>query len=179
MSDSRYRFVVQNEVPYGLGAFVDIYPLDGLGNDYELACKQMKILRKYPRLMFLSTRKRLQFNFAKGNCYKIKKSIAYCYAKMKGKTYFKNKIQSLIDKDCFYDSSYVGCAVWGAGSRIHVFDKKKIGDLIPCQFEDMCFNVYKGWDYMLQEWYGNYMQYPPEKERVPRHLYDAYRVTPI
>jgi lipopolysaccharide cholinephosphotransferase len=30
ISDDRYRIVMANEKPYGMGAFIDIYPFDGL-----------------------------------------------------------------------------------------------------------------------------------------------------
>ena len=35
--DSRYEIETENEKDCGMGAFVDIYPLDGLGNDYHEA----------------------------------------------------------------------------------------------------------------------------------------------
>ena len=32
ISDSRYALEVDNEEDYGIGLFVDVYPLDGVGN---------------------------------------------------------------------------------------------------------------------------------------------------
>lgn len=32
ISDSRYKLDVDNEDDYGIGLFVDVYPLDGVGN---------------------------------------------------------------------------------------------------------------------------------------------------
>ena len=41
ISDDRYRIVMANEKPYGMGVFIDIYPFDGLGNTEEEALKYL------------------------------------------------------------------------------------------------------------------------------------------
>lgn len=175
MSDDRYVLDVVNEKPFGLGVFVDIYPLDGLGNDYELAYQKMKKIRKYPRLLYLSTRRYYHFGITKGWKKRLLKIGAFCYAKLRGKEYFKNKILSLVDTNCYDESRYVGCAVWGAGDKVYVFDKKKMGKLIFVDFEGGKYRSYEGWDYLLTEWFGDYMQLPSEKDRVPHHMYKAYK----
>lgn len=174
MSDDRYTLDVVNEKPFGLGVFVDIYPLDGLGNDYEAAYKKMSRLRKYPRLMYLSTRKHYHFGITKGWKKRILKIGAFCYAKLMGKKYFAEKIMSMVDTKCYNESRYVGCAVWGAGDKVYVFDKEKMGKLIWVDFEGAKYKSYEGWDYLLKEWFGNYMQLPPVEDQVPHHLYKAY-----
>ena len=39
ISDDRYTICMENEEPYGMGIFVDIYPYDGLGNTKKEAIK--------------------------------------------------------------------------------------------------------------------------------------------
>ena len=175
ISDDRYVLDVVNEKPYGLGIFVDIYPFDGLGNDYRTAYQLMAKLRKYPRLMYLSTRKHYHFGITHGWIKRLLKIGAFCYAKLRGKNFFMNKMMSMVDTHCYDKSRFVGCAVWGAGSKVFVFDKQKLGKLVFVDFEGKKFRSYEGWDYLLTEWFGNYMQLPPEKDRVPHHLYKAYR----
>ena len=41
MSDQRYKIDFENEKDYGIGLFVDIYPLDGVGNDFAKAQHSM------------------------------------------------------------------------------------------------------------------------------------------
>lgn len=175
MSDDRYMLDVVNEKPFGLGVFVDIYPLDGLGNDFDAAYKQMSKLRKYPRLMYLSTRKYYHFGITKGWKKRIMKIGAFVYAKLMGKNYFVKKINSMVDFNSYENSRYVGCAVWGAGDKVYVFDKEKMGKLGWVDFEGAKYRSYEGWDYLLKEWFGDYMQLPPEEDRVPHHLYKAYK----
>lgn len=174
MSDCRYYLDVTNERDYGLGIFVDIYPLDGLGNDYDAACQLMAKIRKYPRLMFLSTRQYYHFGTTQGWKKRLLKVGAFCYARLRGKEYFRNKIMSMVDTHCYDISRYVGCAVWGAGDKVFVFDKEKMGKLIFVDFEGGKYRSYAGWDYLLTEWFGDYMQLPPERDRVPHHLYKTY-----
>lgn len=175
MSDDRYVLDVVNEKKFGLGVFVDIYPLDGLGCDFETAYQKMAVLRKYPRLMYLSTRRYYHFGITKGWKKRILKLFAFTYAKIMGKNYFAKKINSLVDFSCYNSSKYVGCAVWGAGDKVYVFDKEKMGELIWVDFEGGKYRSYEGYDYLLKEWFGDYMQLPPEEDRVPHHLYRAYK----
>ena len=55
--DDRYVIDTKNEKPCGMGVFVDIYVLDGTGDTFEEAWSYADRMCKYPRLIFLSTRK--------------------------------------------------------------------------------------------------------------------------
>ena len=53
--------------------------------------------------------------------------------------------------------------------------KDWIETVIKEQFEDGQFNVSSFYDEMLTQLYGDYMQLPPEEDRVYHHLYLAYK----
>jgi lipopolysaccharide cholinephosphotransferase len=42
-------------------------------------------------------------------------------------------------------------------------------EVIDAPFEDTTLMIPKGWDPVLKEIYGNYMQLPPEEQRIPTH----------
>ena len=42
-------------------------------------------------------------------------------------------------------------------------------EVIDAPFEDTTLMIPKGWDPVLKEVYGDYMQLPPEEKRVPTH----------
>ena len=64
---------MENEEEYGIGLFVDIYPMDGIGNT-EIECKKRKRkASKYSSLCFLSTRKHYKIDFTKGKKLFIKR----------------------------------------------------------------------------------------------------------
>lgn len=175
MSDDRYRIEVQNENDFGMGIFVDIYPLDGLGNDYSKALKLMKKIRKYPRLLFMSTRKHFAFGTTKGWKKRILKLPLFIYSKLMGKEYFVDKILSMVDTTCYEDSKYMGCAVWGSGDVLRFIEKKQLGKLVRADFEDGKFLIPENYDLLLSIEFGDYMQLPPEKDRIYHHLYKAYK----
>ena len=43
------------------------------------------------------------------------------------------------------------------------------------EFEDGVYKVPKEYDKILTQCYENYMNLPPEKERISHHRYKAYR----
>lgn len=47
-------------------------------------------------------------------------------------------------------------------------------ELILADFEDHRFFIPKGYDEVLSNLYGNYMEFPPESARVTHHLSDVY-----
>lgn len=173
--DDRYLIDVCNEKPCGMGVFIDIYVLDGMGNSYEEAWKFAKKTCKYPRLIFLSTRKHYHFGMTKGVLKRIAKIPAFYFAKMMGKAYFTNKLLSMIDFNSYESNQYVGCATWIERPKDAVINKKDVDEFLLMDFERYQFKVPKAYDKLLRQWYGNYMQLPPEKDRVYHHLYTAYK----
>ena len=88
LSDSRYILDVHNEKDYGLGLFVDIYPLDGAGNTEEEYTKIKKSSSPYASLCYLSTRKSVKRENTKSLLKYYIKYPAFLVAKIFGKDYF-------------------------------------------------------------------------------------------
>ena len=174
ISDDRYRLKVANEKEYGMGIFIDIYVLDGIGNTAEDAYRLLKKTCKYPRLIFLSTRNHYHFGTTKGFLKRLIKFPVFFYAKLMGKKYFVNKLLCLIDKDTYDKSLYVACPIWDNrptwGMRKSIID-----NLIKVPFEDHFFYAPKDYDSFLNIFYGNYMELPPAKDRIYHHIYKAYK----
>ena len=164
-----------NEKPCGMGVFIDIYIMDGVGNTYEEAWKYAKKMCKYPRLIFLATRRYYHFGMTKGCLKRVLKFFVFIYAKLKGKNYFEKKMMSYIAKDSYNEKEYVGCVSWCERPKYSVIKKSEIEDLIDFQFGKYKFKGPREYDKYLRMWYGDYMQLPPEKDRIYHHMYKAYR----
>ena len=178
ITNTDYYLDVNNENDYGLGTFVDIYVVDGLGNKKEDAATVIKNTMDYPSLIFLSTRKRFSFGMTKGKLKKFKKIFVYLYAKIMGKMYFAHRLNEKLRRLDYTNSSYVGIAAWGERPKdpqTKVMKKEWIEDTFLTDFEQQKFRISKYYDEILKLNYGNYMQLPPEKDRVPHHLYKAYK----
>ena len=61
----------------------------------------------------------------------------------------------------------------------HPVPKSLFDDIIDWTFENRTYKGFKQADIYLTNTFGNYMQLPPEKDRVPRHKYIQYWKTDI
>lgn len=171
ISNSDYWLNTQNEKQCGMGIFIDIYPLDGLGNDLEKAEKKMAKAKGISSLAYLSTRKYLSFSGTKSWKRKIIKPFAFTFAKIMGKAFFEKRLLSMAYSYEYDKSEFVGCVVW----EREVFRRADIDNMILHDFEENQFWIPKQYHQILTGFYGDYMQLPPEEEREPHHLYYAYK----
>ena len=178
ITDTRYYLDVINENKYGLGTFIDIYVVDGIGNTEDEGVKTIIDTMDYPSLIFLATRKYYHFGATKGGIKKMMKFFVFVYAHIMGKKYFTNRLNEKLSKLDYKNSKYVGIAAWGERPRNpskKVMKKEWIEETIVVDFENYHFRISKYFDELLRHYYGDYMQIPKEKDRKPHHLYKAYR----
>lgn len=174
--DTRTYIEVTNEDPYGMGIFVDVCAMDGLGNNWDEACEIMSKSKKLCSSMFLATRNKFHIGLTKGLKKKILKFPAYMLTHLLGKEFFIRKMQNLVVARDYENSEYVGCLVWSTyRPQKEVMKKEWIESVIIGKFEDGRFNVSSFYEEMLTQLYGDYMQLPPEENRVYHHLYLAYK----
>lgn len=176
ISNSDYIIETENEKTYGLGLFIDIYPLDGLGNTLREAERRKAKGCRLASLCFLSTR----LKFTKGNTKSFVKTIvkfpAFYISKIIGKKYFSKKLHNLSKIQKYDNSVYVGCVVWAADDgHKGVFKREWLGKGRLHEFEGLSFNIPNDFDSILKKLYGDYMTPPPERECVGHHFYKAYR----
>ena len=176
ISDSRYALDVDNEEDYGIGLFVDVYPLDGVGNSKAEYSALKNKSSRYASMCFLSTRKSVKRENTKSNLKYIIKFPAFIVAKMLGKGFFMKRLYRIADK-CDYDNSkYIGCIIWASDDGLRgIFPKEWFNELIDVEFEGYMFKVPKEYDKVLTHGYGKYMELPPKSEQIAHHYYDAYK----
>ena len=67
------------------------------------------------------------------------------------------------------------CIWYGATYKwFRYFPKELFDECIDVDFETIKTKIIKGYDKFMRQTYGDYMQFPPESERVPKHNYKAY-----
>ena len=175
ISDNRYILDVDNEKNYGLGLFVDIYPMDGVGNSEEEYTSRKNLASKYSSLCFLSTREHFEFGTTKGLKKKIIKIPAYIYAKIRGKKYFLEKLECMSAAKKYDEEQYVGCLVWGTDGVKAVFPREWFESSIGLEFEGMVFQAPIKYHDVLKRLYGDYMKIPPKEKQIGHHFYRAYK----
>ncbi len=173
ISDDRYKVVFEHEpVDYGLGVFVDLYPFDGWSNRKEETPAYFRARKYMLKNFFLS----VYDHFPAGNGAKWKlplKWILYRRARRIGTHGFIIRMDEAAKKYSIEDYAYVGNLNWAQDDR----EGTEKANLIPIRhpFEDTELSIPQGYDRILRDYYGNYMQYPPEEERCGHHSYKAYR----
>lgn len=175
ISDDRYKIIMENEKPYGMGVFIDIYPYDGLGNKKDEAIKYGLKGDRLSSLCYQATRDHFAIETTNSFIRKIAKFPVYMYAKIRGKEYFQNKLEKLARKKDYDDSNYVGCVVWLSWGEKDIFPRKWFDETVIMQFDKYEFRVPKEYDKVLRHEYGDYMKLPPEKDRIGHHFFKVYR----
>lgn len=178
ISDDRYIIEAENEKAIGMGVFIDIYPLDGMGNSLEEAVHYGKRTDRLSSLCFQASRKHFAIENTKTFARIALKLPVFIVAKIIGKDYFMDKIEKYTGKYSYEDSEWVGDVVWlngGPRGYDEIIKKEWINEFVMMPFEKYEFKVPKMYHEALTHTYGDYMQLPPENERVGHHFYKAYR----
>ena len=179
VSDQRYHLIFDNEVDYGIGLFMDVYPLDGVGNDKDTAIKLTRKTKRLASLCFLTSRKKYATDNTDSKLKMIIKFPAYLWARLMGSQHYINRINTLTQTFSYKDSKYVACAAWPSGKKYgrerDVFEKRVFDTTEMVRFEDGEFPVPIGYDEFLSTTYGDYMTPPDEAGKKTHHTYTAYR----
>ncbi len=169
-SDSRYEIKYNIAKDYGLGLFVDIYPLDGYRNDR----KQKKKIAKYRRCVGICGLK----EYVKSNNF-FKNIIKYPYCKYVLKKYKMSdllfKMDKIAQKYDYKKEEEVQCVEWNDNKT--VFKKEWIMNQEDSflDFNGIMFRVPYDYHEVLKAEYGNYMELPPKEQQVGHHYYSAYK----
>ena len=167
VSDSRYKINYDNAKEYGLGLFVDIYPLDGYNpND----TKYNKKLLRLNSVIYVAGLKRM--TKARNFLRNIPKFIIFIYTRFVSINRLLKKVDKLAQKYSYEDSEYVKPLVI---KTLKPLAKKDIKELIEVDYEQYKYAIPKEYDAILKDTYGDYMELPPEEERVGHHFYKAYK----
>lgn len=147
---------------YHKGIFIDIFPLDRVAKTPS----KIAVQKLYAMLTMLFYRK-----YAPPTEKGLKKYISEFFLKIVPKSkyenarkYFENKYLFLSgDVDCSWlsNSTYRDLSIY--------YDSDMMDDYTFLQFEGRNFMSVSKWNHALKMKYGDYMQLPPEEDRVWKH----------
>ncbi len=174
ISDDRYVIEMENEKPYGMGVFIDIYPYDGLGKTKEEAVKFGLKGDRLSSLCYQASRTHFAMETTASPLRKLLKLPVYLLARLCGKDFFQRRLEKLARVKDYDTSEYVGCVIWLSWGEKDIFPRKWFDETILMPFGAYRFRVPKEYDAVLRHEYGDYMQLPPEKDRIGHHFYKVY-----
>ena len=161
------RIVIDSKSIEDRNLWIDIFPIDGYPDSYEESLKMSKKLNFYKGIMYLQN---TQFKSIIKEKKKISNRIIKCALKpiacIIPARHISKKIIDICTKYKYADSVYVGGAVWGYGISERIEKNKFCTSAVKMKFEDEEFSVPFGYELYLKSIYGDYMELPPEENRI-------------
>lgn len=155
-----------------IGVNIDIFPMDEFpGDTYKLN----RITREVGFLRSLLLFKTLIWNQSRP----LIKNLAL----IAGRTMLlpidrKALLKTISDKSQKYNNdpkctkvAVMAVLIYG---KKEIFDKKDFEGVVKLEFEGDLYSAPSGYDHILRQVYGDYMQLPPEEARVSTHDYEVF-----
>ena len=154
-----------------LGVYIDLFPLDNMSDDYEVAkkfynqvdrLKKKLMIRNY---IWLDQRPLYQNLIIKG-------AKAIVHGKRETMLEQIDRKSRTFQSNTF--SKYVGVVCSGTYGYKEIMESEWYREAMRMPFEDMEVSVPVGYDKILRQMYGDYMEWPPLEKRVSRHTYEVW-----
>lgn len=168
--------VVDKELLKPQYLWIDVFPFDYIDAGWQFT--MINFMRKILYFKRCSENE-LTFDTRNGSFLKrLKDNILLLITKIVSIKYINNKIDKLCIEcnNKFKNSKYMADLSWGRLDNKKFVPATLFDDLIDYKFEGITVKGFKDYDTYLNCIYGNYMELPPEDQRV-NHGVKAWRVT--
>lgn len=176
MKDTYVRTETYPWSTFKTGVWIDVFPLDGMPADTELAQQHTRLAND----IFGKTN-RARGIMAALNARGKESKFVYCLKTVGWRIilpYYKqwNRLITICKKYDFEQSDYYSNIAFG-GYGIKEYCKKDVlNEYVLHTFEQYEFYIMSGYDYALRSKYGDYMTPPPPEKQVALHGYDYYKL---
>jgi len=156
-----------SQISYGV--FIDVFPIDEVDGTIEEILKKCNNYRVWLHAyMACNSRLCLKTLFNRGP-HNLSSSVGHIFARVFLQP-FKKCIERRIlklERTIFHGDML--CSPFGAYKKGEVFEKSWFISHSKCKFEDSYIYLPNGYHEYLTNMFGNYMQLPPEDDRVSNH----------
>lgn len=150
-----------------LGAFVDVFVIDYLSDDYNEALKRVrKIKLLYYLIKGRMISDREDRSFLKKNIIQIMRIVSsfFNYEKI------LRRIDAIANSHCIY-AKYCGAISGLVYGEKEILDSDWLSNCIDLDFEGRKYPCPEQYDKILHHYYGDYMKLPPKEQRVRHHSF--------
>ncbi len=155
------------------GLWIDIFPLDGVDTDETSFIDNLKRLKPIATKIAMMRTSNQGFWETKTLRRKFTWIIKKLYTFGCSLLDMKNNYIQMISSRKFETSEFVGqLACFDSYTHKECHPKEDYEKYVDVEFEGVAFKAMGGYDRVLRRYYSDYMQLPPEKDRIPRQ--DAY-----
>ncbi len=156
-----------------IGVYIDIFPIDGLGDTYKKAVKAFKSTKFKRELLVAAQWKRYLKSKTHPWYYEPIRFAFFLIGRMVNKQKLFKSILKVYSKIDFNSVKFAG-AVGGSYREKEILPQEVFTDYIDLPFEGIKFKAIAQYDTYLSSIYGDYVQLPPEEKRVSHHTFQAY-----
>ena len=156
-----------------MGLFVDIFPIDGLGDSYDEALSALNKTRFKRELLVAANWKKFFRSKTRAIYFEPIRFAFFCMSRVSSFKKLIRKIESKYERNAFDKKSFVGC-VCGSYRNKEIVEQNVFSEYVDLPFEDAMFKCPKNYDRYLSSIYGDYMKLPPENKRITHHSFTAY-----
>lgn len=155
-----------------MGVYVDIFPIDGLGNK-EDAKKHFRV-RRFEREL-LVTRNWKKFFRSKTHAWYIEpiRFSFWLMSRFISTSKLVHRVESYYEQFPLEDSEYAA-VVCGSYREKEILPTEILNTFAEVEFEGSRFMAFREYDAYLKSIYGDYMKLPPKEKQVTHHMFKAY-----
>lgn len=166
--------IVDTPLPWSsreVGIWVDIFPVDGTCDTVEEHEKRVDCLKKYWQKSVYFRRGGAKFHHFHwmGKMTLLVKKILFLNGYLS--SFYIHRLNKKVQEIKWETSSFWGQLVSFDGASAEFLPMSLWKQIIPVRFEDKEYFVCSGYSEILTCQYGDYMQLPPESERIPKGSY--------
>ncbi|MDO4811213.1 MAG: LicD family protein [Eubacteriales bacterium] len=155
------------------GVYIDIFPIDGLGDTHAAAKAYLQKCRFDIELLVAYAWQKFRPSKTRAWYYEPIRFGFFALSRMID----PHKVICRIEQHALqvdFDSASLCGSYGGVYRSREILPAKVYSELCDIPFEGQSFKAMKDYDAYLRCLYGDYMQLPPEKDQVSHHLFKAY-----
>ena len=160
-----------NQIKYGV--WIDIFPIDGLGQSASVARKIVKEGKLSQLLLVCSTMNKFTRSSTHSFIFEPVRFFFYLVSRFCNSNKLAKRINLKNQNRAFHTSLYAGC-VCGSYREKTMLLSADFYDVEEIEFESLRLSAIKKSDVFLTNCYGDYMKLPPKNKRVTHHTFNAF-----
>ena len=166
--DTQTTLIEQIRHPLKRGLFIDIFPIDGVGNSED---DSLRLFRKINRLFFLRNMRMIRISSERGL---YKNALLFLFQILPKIILDEKKIVQRINSLCQmmqYESSVYVANLMGVWGKKEIVPKAFLGKQVLYPFEDIQIFCPENTDAYLTHVYGDWRTPPPKEKQVTHHAH--------
>ena len=180
LCDSRTTLQEEVDVPCVYGLYIDIFPIDGAPDDIEEArAMERQFTKTKHKLEAVSTHVSFVSYLSLLKTPKewgrfVRKTLGFFF-----RGWYRDRLLKQMTAISYrypYESASLVAVYCGSYGPKEVFPKAWLQGTMSFPYEGMDVDLPVGYDDYLRQYYGDYMQLPPEEKRISHHLKAYYNM---